>query len=126
MFRMLAERQQSMSALVGWTSNTVITVEIDGVRARGNVSAVTGNYCTELGIRPVAGRLLTDADVSLGTQLSAPVAVIGHGFWQRQFATRSGGCRSHRSREGTTFTVVGLRRPVQGLGLTLESTWPCR
>src|SRR5688572_19279529 len=85
MFRMLAERQQSLSALVGWTSNTVINVEIDDARARGNVSAVTGNYFTELGIRPVTGRLLADADVNLGAQHAAPAAVIGHGFWQRHF-----------------------------------------
>src|SRR5688572_15005075 len=47
MFRAVAERQQSLSALIGWTSNSVVNVEIDDVRTRGNVSAVTGNYFTE-------------------------------------------------------------------------------
>lgn len=40
MFRALAERQQTLSALVGWTSYSIINVEIDDVRTRGNVSAV--------------------------------------------------------------------------------------
>jgi predicted permease len=121
MFRMLAERQQSLSALVGWTSNTVINVEIDDARARGNVSAVTGNYFTELGIRPVTGRLLTDADVNLGAQHSAPVAVIGHGFWQRHFNRDPAVVGRTVRVEGTPFTVVGVAPPgFKGLGLTLE------
>ena len=121
MFRAVAERQQSLSALIGWTSNSVINVEIDDVRTRGNVSAVTGNYFTELGIRPVAGRLLTDADVSVDTQHSAPIAVIGHAFWQRHFNRDPAAVGRTLRVEGTPFTIVGVAPAgFTGLGLTLE------
>ena len=121
MYRAVAERQQSLSALVGWTSNSVINVEIDGVRTRGNVSAVTGNYFTELGIRPAAGRLLTDADVSVDSQPSAPIAVIGHGFWQRHFNRDPAAVGRTIRVEGTPFAIVGIAPAgFRGLGLTLE------
>ncbi len=121
MFRAVAEGQQSLSALIGWTSNSVINVEIDDVRTRGNVSAVTGNYFTELGIRPVAGRLLTDADVSVDTAQSAPIAVIGHGFWQRHFNRSPAAVGRTLRVEGIPFTIVGVAPSgFTGLGLTLE------
>ena len=121
MFRAVAERQQSLSALIGWTSNSVINVEIDDVRTRGNVSAVTGNYFTELGIRPVAGRLLTDTDVGVDTLRSAPIAVIGHGFWQRHFNRDPAAVGRTLRVEGTPFTIVGVAPSgFKGLGLTLE------
>jgi len=121
MFRALAERQQSLSALVGWTSYSIINVEIDDVRTRGNVSAVTGNYFSELGIRPVIGRLLTDADVRIDTQQSAPIAVIGHAFWQRHFNGDPAAVGRTIRVENTPFTIVGVASAgFKGLGLTLE------
>jgi predicted permease len=121
MFRAIAERQQSLSALIGWTSNSIVNLEIDDVRTRGNVSAVTGNYFSELGIRPVTGRLLTEADVSVGTQQSAPVAVIGHAFWQRHFNRDPAAVGRTIRVEGTPFTIVGVAPAgFTGLGLTLE------
>ena len=121
MFRALAERQQTLSALVGWTSYSIINVEIDDVRTRGNVSAVTGNYFGELGIRPVVGRLLTEADVRIDREPSAPIAVIGHAFWQRHFNGDPAAVGRTVRVEGTPFTIVGVAPAgFKGLGLTLE------
>ncbi len=121
MFRALAERQQSLSALIGWTSYSIINIELDDVRTRGNVSAVTGNYFTELGIRPVIGRLLTDADVRIDAPQSAPIAVIGHTFWQRHFNGDPAAVGRTLRVEGTPFTIVGVAPAgFKGLGLTLE------
>ncbi len=121
MYRAIAERQQSLSALIGWTSNSIINIEVDDVRTRGNVSAVTGNYFTELGIRPVIGRLLTDADVGVATQHSARIAVIGYAFWQRQFNRDPAAVGRTIRVEGTPFTIVGVAPAgFTGLGLTLE------
>ena len=121
MYRAIAERQQSLSALIGWTSTSIINIEIDDVRTRGNVSAVTGNYFTELGIRPVTGRLLSDADVSVDTQTSAPIAVIGHAFWRRHFDRDPAAVGRTVRIEGTPFTIVGVApEGFKGLGLTFE------
>ncbi|MBI2402733.1 MAG: ABC transporter permease [Gemmatimonadetes bacterium] len=49
-------------------------------RIRGQ--AVTADFFSVLGIRPALGRLLVPDDGASGT---VPVAVLGHGFWQREF-----------------------------------------
>jgi|SRR5919108_2716974 hypothetical protein len=113
MYRAIAERQQSLSALIGWTSNSIINIEVDDVRTRGNVSAVTGNYFTELGIRPVTGRLLTDADVSVVTQHSARIAVIGHAFWQRQFNLDSAAVGRTSGTNARLTTIVEMQSQVR-------------
>ena len=45
---------------------------------------IDGGYFRTLGVRPAAGRLLGDADTKLPD--GQPVAVLGFGLWQRQFA----------------------------------------
>jgi predicted permease len=45
--------------------------------------AVSANYFDVLGVRPLTGRLLHDRDGTASA--AAPVAVIGHGLWQRRF-----------------------------------------
>lgn len=121
MFRAIAERQQSLSALIGWTSTSILNVEIDDVQSSGNVSAVTGNYFTELGAQPVIGRLLADADVSLTTMDSPAIAVLGEAFWQRHFNGDPAAIGRSVRVEGTPFTIVGVA-PIgfKGVGLTLD------
>src|SRR5919108_2169146 len=49
---------------------------------RVRVSAVTGRYFDVLGVRPVLGRLITDADA---TAAAPPVAVLAYTLWRRTF-----------------------------------------
>jgi hypothetical protein len=44
---------------------------------------VDGGYFRTLGVRPVAGRLISDDDVRMPD--GQPVVVLGFGLWQRQF-----------------------------------------
>ena len=121
MFRAIAERQQSLSALFGWTAESILNVEIEDVQTFGNVTAVTGNFFTELGVQPVIGRLLADADVDLTTVDSAAIAVIGEAFWRRHFNGDPAAIGRSVRVEGTPFTIVGVA-PLgfKGVGLTLE------
>ncbi len=70
---------------------------------------VSGNYFEVLGVRPGAGRFFhPDEDVTPGTH---PVAVIGHGLWQRRFAGDPGVVGRSLSLNGYGFTVVGVAPP---------------
>ena len=52
---------------------------------------------------------------------SAPIAVIGHGFWQRHFNRDPAAVGRTLRVEGTPFTIVGVAPSgFRGLGLTLE------
>jgi hypothetical protein len=55
-------------------------------------AVVTGGFYDTLGLTPSAGRLLTRSD---DTPEAAAVAVIGDGFWQRQFASSGAAIGSH-------------------------------
>ena len=79
-------------------------VEVDGRLEQVYAQVVSDNYFTTLGLRPAAGRLLAPGD----ERLDPPVAVIGHGYWQRRF----GGAPTAIGRTVTigpnVFTIVGV------------------
>lgn len=76
---------------------------------RGAVQLVSGEYFGILRQSPLLGRLFTSADNQ--ALESHPVAVISHGYWQRQL----GGARDAVGRtltiNGTPFAIVGVARP---------------
>ncbi len=67
---------------------------------------VSGSYFRVLGVRPIVGRLMTQADDTRGC---APAAVISYAFWQREFG-------GDPSIVGRTMSIS--RRPVEVLGVT--------
>ncbi len=86
-----------------------------GLRGREGVTRVWGNlvsgeYFQSLGVRAALGRTLTRDD----EDAAAPVAVLGHGFWQRQFAADSGIIGRSIVLNGQALTVVGVAAPRFG------------
>lgn len=70
---------------------------------------VTANYFDVLGIRPAAGRtFLEDENRVPG---AAPVVVLSHGTWQRQFGGRADIIASTVNISGHAYTVVGVAPP---------------
>jgi len=104
---------------------------LDGVAAWSSVEArvgegleaepvegliVSGNYFQVLGVSPALGRgFLPEEDVTPGTH---PVAVIGHGLWQRRFGGDPSAVGERLTINGQPFTVVGIApRDVPSLSL---------
>lgn len=74
--------QQAFSTVFAWGSSTWDLATSGEFRpARGFY--VSGNYFDALGVRPHAGRLLTEADDQKGC--GAPAAVLSHGFWLARY-----------------------------------------
>jgi len=76
----------------------------------------SGGFFDVLGVRPAAGRLLTPTDDrrvrGSGRALeSAAVAVISHGFWQRQFGGAAAAVGTPLRINGVPFTIVGVAPP---------------
>jgi predicted permease len=86
----------------GWTFN----VGTPGSLARVQGEVVTGGYYQTLGLKPEAGRLISDADDQPG---AAPVAVLSYGYWERHFQRNPGAV-------GTTVLLNGL--PVNIIGVS--------
>lgn len=62
---------------------------------------VSANYFEVLGLRPAAGRFFTQGEL-------APVVVISHGFWVRQFAGAADISGRVVTLNGRTYSVIGV------------------
>jgi len=71
---------------------------------------VSGNYFGVLGVEAVIGTTITEEDdVTPGSGgPRGPVAVLGHGFWQREFGGQASVIGSPLVLNGRPFTIVGV------------------
>jgi predicted permease len=120
-FEELGRTQQAFSSLVGYMGDGIFNIEMNGTLVRGDVWAVTGRFHSMLGVTPIAGRLLTDADVNLSTRTPAMVAVLGYGLWQREFGGSESIVGQAIRIEGVPFTIAGIAPAgFTGFGITSE------
>jgi putative ABC transport system permease protein len=77
----------------------------------------TGNAPSLLGMRPIIGRVFTEADAPLGGEPS-PVVVLSQGFWQRHFGGDPRAIGQTLRLDGEPFTVIGVLRHDYSMGLT--------
>lgn len=115
--------RHAFADLVAFKDITVTAV-VHGLPQVVDVEMVSGNAFQAMGIQPVAGRLLTEADDRLGTR----AVVVGEGFWrERMGAVPLGGAEGSGSRSGegiamylngVPVTVVGVA-PARFAGLTM-------
>lgn len=121
MFLELERRQQVFSSVLGWLDKGSGNIETDAERTRGTVSVVSGHFFSDLGVRPVAGRLIEPADVNEATRQFARVALLGYTFWRQH----DGGDPAVVGRtlrvQGEPFTIVGVApEGFKGLGIETE------
>jgi putative ABC transport system permease protein len=72
---------------------------------------VSGRFFETLGVLPILGRTLTDADDERGGGAAGPVAVITHSFWQRRFGGAADAVGRTLIVERVPFTIVGVLPP---------------
>ena len=70
---------------------------------------VSGEFFETLGIRPAAGRLIRPDDDRRGCP--TPVAVLSHGFWQRQFGGAPDAVGRTLRVYGVPMTIAGVSEP---------------
>ena len=118
MFRELSAQQRVFTSVIGVSGNSGVTVNDSGTIMRGLLWAATGNLYDELGVRPVAGRLLVAGDMTVDPPGAEAVAVLGYGFWQRQYRGDVSVVGRTIEVEGKPFTVIGVA-PAGFTGLAL-------
>lgn len=96
---------ETLSGLMAYT-NFFANLSVEGSSELVVGEIVSEDYFDVLGVQPALGRAFTpDEFVAVG---AAPVAVLGHGFWQ----SRMGGDRAVLGRtfrmNGVVYTVVGV------------------
>src|SRR5215475_3966429 len=66
---------------------------------------VSGGYYTGLGVRPILGRAITDADDNAA---APPVAVLSHHYWQERFGAKPDVIGQQIKLNQTPFTIIGV------------------
>jgi predicted permease len=121
MFQELKRRQRVFSAVIGWLGPSIVNVETDQEQTQGAIWVVSGNFFEELGVRPLAGRLLDRNDVNETTLEPRSVAVIGYSFWQRHYGTDRHVIGRHLRVQNEQFDIVGIAPAgFRALDLTIE------
>jgi predicted permease len=75
---------------------------------------VTGNYFSALGVRAIAGRVITPAD----DNTEMPVAVISYSYWKRKFALDASALGSSLTVNGISLTIIGVA-PAEFFGVAV-------
>jgi predicted permease len=101
----LRERQRVFSGLIAERTDAV-NLTVDGFTQRAVASIVTGNYFGVLGVRPLTGRLLSEADDRVRS--GHPVVVLSYGFWVERFGMRPDIVGRDVRIGGHPFTVIGI------------------
>lgn len=108
MYLGFARDQKVFSQFCGELDNGAFDVEANRWLGLANVWLVTGEFYSVLDARPVAGRLLDSSDINLPQGPPQHVAVLGYGFWQRQFGGDRAAIGKIVQVEGVPFTIVGV------------------
>ncbi len=95
-----------------------MTATIEGHPELIGAEMLSGNAFKALGVRPVLGRTLTEADdAGPGAE---PAVVIGEGYWKERFSRSASVLGKVISLNGTPATIVGVV-PARFTGLTMGS-----
>ncbi len=106
LWQRIRENQQAFSQVFAW-SNAVVALGQGQQQHDAKALWVSGDAFATLGMVPVRGRLITEADDHPGC--GTPGAVISYAFWQSQFGGQD-------SAIGSTLTIQD--HPVEVIGVT--------
>src|SRR5579864_7197182 len=110
MFQEIMRDQNVFSGAFAVEGGPVMNVEMNGELTRASVDPVTGSYYSVLGATPEIGRLLTPSDVDLNSAGPQQIAVLGYGFWQRQYSGAKDVLGKTLKIENVPFTIIGVTR----------------
>ncbi len=91
------------------TADLAVGLGVDGVTQRRRALLVSGNYFRMLGVEMALGRGFS---VGEGEAVEdAPLAVVSHGLWLRQFGAEPGVIGRSVTLNGYPYTVIGVAPP---------------
>ncbi len=107
-WQQIHDHQQAFSGIFAWGDYRFNLV--DGGEDRFAEGLwVSGQYFSTLGVNPLLGRLISDADDRPGC--GSPGAVISYSFWQREFGGDPDALGKKLSLEGHPLPVIGVTPP---------------
>jgi predicted permease len=110
-YAMFRDLQQGQTVFTGIALHQPFGANLafDEQTMAGQGLLVSGNYFQVLQVQPALGRLFDSNDDRLVGE--APVAVLSHAFWTKQFGGEAAVLNKTMRVNGTTLTVVGVAPP---------------
>jgi predicted permease len=125
-FEEVRTRGTMLSHVFAWESRSMQAQWKGESEATGVMLATGGMYDT-LGLRPAAGRLLTESDAGRSPSEAKAVAVLSHSASQRHFGGSAPAIGQTVRIEGMPFTIVGVTPPEffgVAVGVPVDVTIP--
>jgi predicted permease len=112
-FRTLQALRSGTRTIAELFASAAIRMNVDEGRGMSKPTAsgqlVSGNYFRALGVAAVIGRTILPEDD--GAESAAAVAVLGYGYWQRQFGADAAVIGRTIRANGYPVTIVGVAAP---------------
>lgn len=125
-FREVEARATMLSSVFAWYEQTLQAQWTDEPEPTP-VLLATGGIHETLGLRPAAGRLLSESDTGRSASEAQTVAVLSYAAWQRRFGGDPAAIGRTVRIEGTPFTIVGVTPPEffgVAVGMPVDVTIP--
>ncbi len=106
----IRRRPQLFADVAAW-SNQRFNLAQRGETEFVDGTYVSGSFFRLLGVPALIGRTLTEADDRRGGGPDGPVAMLGHGFWQRRFGGAADVVGRTLMIERVPFVIVGVTPP---------------
>lgn len=103
----IRDRQEALAGTFAFADH-LFNLSTGGVVRRAPGAWVSGDYFRVLGVSASAGRLLQPADDVRGCPA---VAVLSHGFWEREYGGAADAVGQTISLDGHRFEIVGVTAP---------------
>jgi predicted permease len=130
LYEMLRDRNQSFTSVIAgatiWRARLLVN-EPGAVAESVQQQRVSGNFFSVLGVNPVVGRTLTEADDNLSN--GQPGAVISYEYWRRRFGLDPQVVGRQVTVNNTALTIVGVAPPGFfgfEVGSKPELWWPIK
>jgi predicted permease len=118
MYQDLRDKNDCFSGVIA-RGGVQMAVSYGDLNERVNADLVSGNYFQVLGVKPWAGRLMTQDDDL--TPRSHPVAVISYAFWERRFGKDPSIVGKTVLANEYPLTIIGVT-PPRFFGIYLSSS----
>ena len=107
MWQQIQQRQQAFSSIAVWGPQG-LNLATGGQVDNAHAIWVSGEFFTALGVRPMLGRLISNADDQKGC---AGGVDLSYSFWQRRYGGEANAIGKVLTLEGHSFPILGVTPP---------------
>src|SRR2546427_8155998 len=107
-FELLRAKNSVLSSMFGFADAGRLNLSVQGQTDLVDGQLVSGNFFSSLGVRPAAGRLISDFDDRSG---ATPAVVISYNYWRLRFAGSTDAVGQSIFINRMPFMIAGVSAP---------------